>query len=55
MKANINIKEKENKVKTTVSRSFGTHNLLELYADYVAKKIKDILRKERGKKDEEKG
>ena len=54
MKANINIKEKENKVKITVSRTFGAHNLLELYADYVAKKIKDILRKERGKKDEEK-
>ena len=54
VKANINIKEKENKVKITVSRTFGTHNLLELYADYVAKKIKDILRKERGKKDEEK-
>ena len=54
MNANIENMEKSNKVKITISRTFGTHNFLEVYANYVAKKIKDILRKERGKKDEEK-
>lgn len=54
MNVNIENKEKANNVKITISRTFGTHNLLEVYADYVAKKIKDNLRKERGKKDEEK-
>lgn len=54
MNANIENNEKTKKVKITVTRTFGTHCLLEIYTDYVAKKIKDILRKERGKKDEEK-
>ena len=36
-----------------ITRSFGTQNLLELYADYVAKKIKDMLRLEREKKGEQ--
>jgi len=54
---NLRINKKENtegRVKITVTRSFGTQNLLEIYADYVAKKIKDLLRQERGKNDEEK-
>ena len=54
---NLRINKKENtegRVKITVTRSFGTQNLLEIYANYVAKKIKDLLRKERGKNDEEK-
>lgn len=54
MNANIENNEKTKKVKITVTRTFGTHCILDLYADYVAKKVKDILRKERGKKDEEK-
>jgi len=54
---NLRINKKENtegRVKITVTRNFGTQNLLEIYADYVAKKIKDLLRQERGKNDEEK-
>lgn len=54
---NLRINKKENtegRVKITVTRSFGTQNLLEIYADYVAKKIKDLLRQEREKNDEEK-
>ena len=53
----LKIKEKEKnegRVKITVTRSFGTQNLLEIYADYVAKKIKTLLRQEKGKNDEEK-
>ena len=54
MSVTINEKEKnEGRVKITVTRSFGTQNLMDIYSDYVAKKIKEILRKERGKKDEE--
>ena len=52
MNANIENNEKTKKVKITVTRTFGTHCLLEIYTDYVAKKIKDNLRKEGGKKDE---
>jgi hypothetical protein len=48
----IKTKGKDSKVKMVITRSFGTQNLLELYADYVAKKIKDMLRLERGKKGE---
>ena len=54
MKENIKNTGKNNKVEIVVTRSFGTQNLLEIYADYVAKKIKDLLRQERGKNDEEK-
>ena len=50
----INKKEKnEGRVKITVTRSFGTQNLLEIYSDYVAKKIRELLRLERENKDEE--
>ena len=41
------------KVKITVTQNFGTQNLIEIYSDYVAKKIRDLLRLEREKKDEE--
>ena len=54
MSKNIKNKEKEFKVKFIVSRTFGKQNLFEIYSDYVAKKIKNILRQEREKKDEEK-
>ena len=54
MSKNIKNKEKEFKVKFIISRTFGKQNLLEIYSDYVAKKIKNILRQERAKKDEEK-
>ena len=54
MSATINKKEKnEERVKITVTRSFGTQNLFEIYSDYVAKKIRELLRLERENKDEE--
>lgn len=50
----ISEKEKnEGRVKITVTRSFGTQNLMEIYSDYVAKKIRELLRLERENKDEE--
>ena len=50
----INEKEKnEGRVKITVTRSFGSQNLLEIYSDYVAKKIRELLRLERENKDED--
>ena len=50
----ISEKEKnEGRVKITVTRSFGSQNLLEIYSDYVAKKIRELLRLERENKDEE--
>lgn len=50
----LKINEKDGgRVKITVTRSFGTQNLIEIYSDYVAKKIRELLRQERGKKDEE--
>lgn len=52
MNENIKNKDKESKVKIVVTRSFGTQNLLEIYADYVAKKIRELLRLEREGKDE---
>ncbi len=52
MKENIKNTGKNNKVEIVVTRSFGSQNLLNIYADYVAKKIKDLLRLEREKKDE---
>lgn len=55
MNVNIKKEEKAGKVNITVTRSFGTQNLLDLYADYVAKKIRETLRLEDGgKKNEEK-
>ena len=39
MSKNIKNKEKEFKVKFIVSRTFGKQNLLEIYSDYVAKKL----------------
>ena len=50
----ISEKEKnEGRVKITVTRSFGSQNLLEIYSDYVAKKIRELLRLERENKDED--
>ena len=53
---NLRINKKENtegRVKITVTRSFGSQNLLEIYSDYVAKKIRELLRLERENKDED--
>ena len=52
----VTIKEKGKKggrVKITVTRTFGNQNLIEIYSDYVAKKIKELLRQEREKNDED--
>ena len=54
MSVTISEKEKnEGRVKITVTRSFGTQNLMEIYSDYVAKKIRELLRLERENKDED--
>ena len=54
MSVTINGKEKnEGRVKISVTRNFGTQNLMEIYSDYVAKKIRELLRQERKNKDEE--
>ncbi|MBO5213139.1 MAG: hypothetical protein J6B60_06320 [Clostridia bacterium] len=51
----INKKEKnEGRVKITVTRCFGTENLIEIYSDYVAKKIRELLHLKRENKDEDK-
>lgn len=56
MNVNINNKEeKTGKVKITVTRSFGTQNLMEIYTDYVVKKIREILRSEDGGKKNDEG
>ena len=39
-------------MKITVTRSFGTQDLIEIYSDYVARKIRDKVRKEGGQKKE---
>ena len=44
MNANIKNNDKESRVKIIVSRSFGTQNIIEIYSDYVAKKIRDKIR-----------
>ena len=41
---------KENKVRITVQRSFGTQNLMEIYSDYVAKQIRKTVRSKGGDK-----
>ena len=53
MSVTIKKKGKNNgRVKIIVTRTFGTQNLIEVYSDYVAKKIKELLRQERGKNNE---
>ena len=37
-------------MRITVQRSFGTHNLMEIYSDYVAKQIRKTVRSEGGDK-----
>ena len=52
----VTIKKKgknNGRVKIIVTRTFGTQNLIEVYSDYVAKKIKELLRQERGKNNED--
>lgn len=52
----VTINEKEKKggrVRIVVTRTFGNQNLIEIYSDYVAKKIKELLRQEREKNDED--
>ena len=45
--------KKGGRVRIVVTRTFGNQNLIEIYSDYVAKKIKELLRQEREKNDEE--
>lgn len=52
MSTNIKNKEQERKVNIIVSRRFGFQNFLEIYSDYVAKKIREMVRVK--KEDEEK-
>ena len=52
----VTIKKKgknNGRVKIIVTRTFGTQTLIEVYSDYVAKKIKELLRQERGKNNED--
>lgn len=54
MSVTINEKGKKGgRVKIAVTRTFGNQNLIEIYSDYVAKKIKELLRQEREKNDED--
>ena len=47
MNVSINEKDKNGgRVKITVTQSFGTQNLIEIYSDYAAKKIRDTVRAE---------
>ena len=45
--------KKGGRVRIVVTRTFGNQNLIEIYSDYVAKKIKELLRQEREKNDED--
>ena len=45
--------KKGGRVRIVVTRTFGNQNLIEIYSDYVAKKIKELLRQERKKNDED--
>ena len=45
--------KKGGRVRIVVTRTFGNQNLIEIYSDYVAKKIKELLRPEREKNDED--
>ena len=40
-------------MKITVKQGFGSQDLIEIYSDYVAKKIRDMVRREDGQKKEE--
>ena len=42
------------RVELVVTRTFGTQNLLELYTDYVSKRIRDTLIIEKEEKNKEK-
>ena len=45
--------KKGGRVRIVVTRTFGNQNLIEIYSDYVAKKIRELLRLERENKDED--
>ena len=45
--------KKGGRVRIVVTRTFGNQNLIEIYSNYVAKKIKELLRQEREKNDED--
>lgn len=47
MNATIRNNKKEPRIKIVISRSFGTQNILEVYSEYVAKKIRDKIREMR--------
>lgn len=47
MNATIRNNGKEPRIKIVISRSFGNLNILEVYSDYVAKKIRDKIRDKR--------
>ena len=54
MSVTINEKGKKGgRVRIVVTRTFGNQNLIEIYSDYVANKIKELLRLEREKNDED--